>query len=57
MFSNTMNKPNNFCMKKFEDFLLEMIPNEHADYIFGLISMAKDREEQDEKWRVILEDA
>jgi hypothetical protein len=43
-------------MKEFEDFLLDTIPTENADYIFGLISIAKDREAQDKQWRNILND-
>ena len=49
-----MDKPQNFCMKDFEDFLLDTIPLEHADYVFGLMSIAKDREEADKQWREIL---
>tara|TARA_R100000963_G_C4556464_1_gene47141 strand:+ start:371 stop:529 length:159 start_codon:yes stop_codon:yes gene_type:complete len=48
-------KPVNFCMKDFEKFILDTIPLEHADYILGLMSIARDKEEQENKWRKVLE--
>jgi len=46
-----MDKPDYFNLEDFKDYLRESIPNECADYICGLISMAKDIEEREKNWR------
>ena len=50
-----MSKPITFCMEDFQEFLLDNVPQEHADYVFGLMSLAKQHIAAENQWREILE--
>jgi hypothetical protein len=49
-----LSEPVDFDKKVFEDFLRDELPENHADYVMGLISLAIKQKEIEEAWRLLL---
>lgn len=55
MCNTTMDKPNDFSLEDFSNFLLDHMPLEHVDYIMGLVNLAEEQCKCNKAWAKLLE--